>query len=226
VIRLLINGARGRMGTRIAALAGDDHRFTILAGIDRDDPSPEALACDLVIDFSSDAGARRAADLAARFRAALLVGTTALSAKTLQILDETAQKVPVMVVPNTSLGMAALHHLAAEAARLLGREFDVSIIDIHHAAKRDAPSGTALRLAETLRQSGAELPPEHVHSIRAGDVIGEHTIEFFSQGERLRLTHAATDRDLFARGALRAGAWLTTAPPGRYTIEDSLGLTR
>ncbi len=116
-------------------------------------------------------------------------------------------------------------HLVAEAARLLGGNYDVDLIEVHHAGKRDAPSGTALRIAESMRQrSGIELPADRIHPVRAGDVVGEHTVEFSSAGERIRITHLATSRDLFARGALDAAAWLHRRDPGRYTIEQSLGL--
>src|SRR5690606_26355101 len=116
-------------------------------------------------------------------------------------------------------------HLIERAARLLRGECDVALTDVHHAAKRDAPSGTALRLAETLRAvPGVTLSDDAVHCVRAGDVAGEHTVEFFCEGERILLKHTASGRDLFALGALRAIAWLHGRAPGRYTIEDSLGL--
>ena len=130
-----------------------------------------------------------------------------------------------MVAPNTSLGAAVLVHLATVAARLLGPEYQVNLIEVHHTGKRDAPSGTALRIAEALRrEAGADLPPERIHAIRSGDVVGEHTVELAAAGERLRLCHLATSRDLFARGALRAAAWLHGRPPGRYAIEEVVGL--
>jgi 4-hydroxy-tetrahydrodipicolinate reductase len=229
-IRLLVNGARGRMGSRICALAREDDRFALVAAIDMDSVEEagegEPPPVDAIIDFSSDDGAARAAAIAAQRGAALLVGTTALSQKTLDLLGEIAHRTAVMIAPNTSLGVAVMSHLAAEAARLLGRSFDIDIIDVHHAAKRDAPSGTALRIAESVRRAGGELPPERIHSLRAGDVIGEHALEFCGSGERLKIVHAATSRDLFAVGALRAAAWLHGRPPGRYTIEDSLALPR
>ncbi len=130
-----------------------------------------------------------------------------------------------MIAPNTSLGAAVLAHLAAEAARLLGSAYQVTLIETHHAAKRDAPSGTALRIAEALRRdAGVDLSPERIHAIRTGDVVGEHTVELAAAGERLRLCHIATTRDLFARGALEAAAWLIGRPPGLYTMEELAGL--
>lgn len=229
-VRIVMHGARGRMGTRIVALAHGDERFNVVASIDRDDVASadelRAGTVDVVIDFSSDHGARRAAQLADQLGAALLVGTTALSPETLDLLEKISHNVAVMIAANTSLGVAVLNHLAAEAARLLGSEYQIDIIESHHVMKKDAPSGTALRIVQAIRDStGIDLPADRMHSIRAGDIIGEHTVHFAGPGERIQLSHSATNRDLFARGALRAAAWLHAQKPGLYTIEQSLGLS-
>jgi 4-hydroxy-tetrahydrodipicolinate reductase len=229
MIRLTIVGAAGRMGARICELARDDPRFDVVARIDvrgdGDTVRTLEVSCDALIDFSSDEGARAAVAMALARRAALLVCTTGLSAQTLSDIEVASRSIPVLVAANTSAGAAVTCHLAAEAARLLGPAWQCDIIELHHAAKRDAPSGTALRIAEAMRRrSGTALPPERIHSIRAGDTIGEHVVEFAGPGERVRITHLATSRDLFARGALEAAAWLSGRPPGRYTIEQTLGL--
>src|SRR5262245_56430446 len=228
-IRLMINGAQGRMGARIEALARDDPRFAVIAAVDQDDGArAEALqrgAIDAIIDFSSDQGAARAAAIAAAHPAALLVGTTGLSSASRSALQAAARAAPVMVAPNTSLGVAVLGHLIAEAARLLGAEFDIDLMESHHAMKRDAPSGTALRLAQTLKERASiDLDPQRIHCVRAGDIIGEHAVQFAGPGEKLVISHEATSRDLFARGARRAAAWLARQCPGLYSIEQSLGL--
>lgn len=231
-IRLLVNGARGRMGARIVALAREDARFPLVAARDLDDSGSDessgALApgsVDAIIDFSSDAGVRQAAELTRLHGAALLVGTTALSPNSLDLLGVLARSHAVMIASNTSLGVAVLYSVAAEAARLLGAEFHIDIIESHHAAKRDAPSGTALRLRDVLRErGGVDVPADRLHCIRAGDIIGEHVIQFSGLGEILKISHSATNRDLFARGALRAAAWLHGQKPGMYTIEQSLGV--
>jgi 4-hydroxy-tetrahydrodipicolinate reductase len=228
-IRLLIHGARGRMGARIEALARDDSRFAIVAAVDLNDHALAASlprgAIDVIIDFSTDQGALNAATLARSHDAALLVGTTGLSPKTLEFIDVLARSAPVMVAPNTSLGVAVLTHIAAEAARLLGADFSIDLIESHHSLKRDQPSGTALRVAQALHdRSGVKLPTDRIHSIRAGDIVGEHCIQFAGSSEILKISHSATNRDLFARGALRAAVWLCGRPPGRYTIEQSFGI--
>ncbi len=234
VIRLAVCGAAGHMGARVCTLARDDPQFTLVSQIDRTTPGGESQTSvapvdapiDAVIDFSSDEGARRAAELAVRHGAALLVGTTGLSRQTLSAIEVAARSIPAMVAANTSIGVAVLNHLVAAAARLLGSNYEVNLVEVHHTRKRDAPSGTALRIVETLRrEAGVELPDERVHAIRMGDVVGEHTVEFAGPGERIKICHFATNRDLFARGALLAAAWLHGHPPGRYTIEQSLGIT-
>jgi 4-hydroxy-tetrahydrodipicolinate reductase len=229
MIRLVINGARGRMGQRISSLARADDRFEIVAALEREGTeemvTAAATACDVVVDFSSPSGSMSAARCALRHRAALLVGTTGLSRQNLDVLEDAARSVPVMIAPNTSLGVAVLNHLATLAARLLGRGFDVDLIEAHHARKRDAPSGTARRLVDLLQtSSGVTLAPERVHSIRAGDIIGEHAVHFTGPGEQLKISHSVATRDVFAAGALRAAAWLYGRAPGRYTIEQAFGV--
>ncbi len=228
-IRLLINGARGRMGAQISRMAGEDSRFCVIAQRDAGDGDPPRDATvDVVIDFSSDAGARDALRLAQAHRAALMVGSTGLTDQTRRALDDAAERIALLIAPNTSLGVAVLAHLAAEAARLLGPAFDIDIIETHHTRKIDAPSGTALRLAAALRQRGGEagagFDDQRIRAIRSGDVVGEHEVRFAGPGERLTLIHSATSRELFVRGALHAAAFLAGKPAGRYTIEQALGV--
>ena len=173
-----------------------------------------ALAqADVALDFSSAAAA--AAHLAAcrAARRPLLLGTTGL--------DAAARDIALLVAPNTSLAVALLTELAERAARALG-EYDADILEAHHRTKRDAPSGTALALAQALRRgrgNEAEIP---IASLRAGDLVGEHTVLLSGPGEQLSLTHRAYDRDIFARGALTAALWLASRPPGRYAMRDFL----
>lgn len=223
-------GAKGRMGQRIAALAQEDRGVQITALLHRGDiPAsgqqtsipPKLAETRVIIDFSSDEGTRGAVGLARTLGAGLLVGTTALSATTLEALAQAEREIPVMVCANTSLGVAVARHLAREAARLLGGEYDVDIIETHHTKKLDAPSGTALALAASLREGGREIAKDHIHAIRTGDVIGDHIVQFAGVGEILRIQHSATTRDLFARGALRAAKWLAGKGSGRYRIEDT-----
>jgi 4-hydroxy-tetrahydrodipicolinate reductase len=216
------------MGARVCALARDDPRFGLVAEIDlkgnTETVTEGEAPIDVVIDFSSDEGARSAIRIASEHGAAALIGTTGLSQQTLSAIEVAARRLSVMVAPNTSMGVAVMNHLAAVAAGLLGDRYTVNLVETHHTRKLDAPSGTALRIAETLRRAGARLPDDQIHAIRSGDVVGEHTVEFAGGDERVRITHMAGSRDLFVRGALEAAAWLHGRSPGRYDIEQALGL--
>lgn len=216
------------MGSRITALARNDARCDIVAAIDRDDAANAAAIApdglDVIIDFSSDEGAQQAARLALHHRAALLVGTTGLSENSLEIIGDAARSIPVMIAPNTSLGVAVLTHLIVDAATRLGPDYAIDMVETHHTMKKDAPSGTALRLARALQQAGIHLPMERIQAIREGDVIGRHTIHFNGPNETITITHDATNRDLFARGALRAALWLCGQSPGHYSIDQSLAI--
>jgi 4-hydroxy-tetrahydrodipicolinate reductase len=214
-LRVVLHGAAGRMGRRIAACAPQVAGCTIVAELDRGDAAA-APDADAVSDFSSDAGAARAAELAERLGCALLVGTTGLSGDAVAAIERASRRVPAMVAPNTSLGVAVTRRLVAEAARLL-RGFDVDIVETHHARKLDAPSGTARSLAEAVgRGRGNPLEPSRIHAIRAGDVVGEHAVTWSGAGERVTIAHVATSRDLFALGALRMAAWLRAQRPGMH----------
>ncbi len=221
------------MGERICALAARDDRFDSVVPMTRRStsaneatPAPAAaLACDVIIDFSSAEGTREATAIAVESGAALLVGTTGLIAGNRRQLDDAARCVPVMIAANTAFGVVVLHHLVREASRLLSGRFEVSLSETHHVAKRDAPSGTALRLAESIRDAGGPaIPPEGITAIREGDVVGDHRIAFERPEERLEIRHSALSRDVFARGALDAAAWLAGRPPGLYTIEEAIGV--
>ncbi len=243
ITRIIVNGAPGRMGARLCALAIDDPLIELVGAVAREgstrlgDPVPGSTLkfvdlrafssdfdADAVIDFSSNAGACEACAIAIRARCALLVGTTGLAPTTIKSLRTASSTIPVLVAPNTSMGVATVAALVSKAAKLLGPGFQCSITEAHHIAKKDAPSGTALRLADAAREGGAEVPPNQILSIRGGDVVGEHTVRFAGPGEYIELTHRATSRDLFARGALTAATWLRERAPGWYTMNDVLGL--
>jgi 4-hydroxy-tetrahydrodipicolinate reductase len=243
---IIVVGASGRMGARILALGATDSGVRIAGAVDRAGapavgkpafspqiaPNPPLIAeqtsahADVVIDFSSAAGTLSALDLALARSAALLVGTTGLPPATVEKLRGASQKISVLLAPNTSLGVAAVADAAARLARALGPGYRASIVESHHIHKKDAPSGTALRLAGAVRDAGGELPDDQILSIRAGDIVGEHTIRFAGPGEVVDLTHRATSRDLFALGALRAAQWLRGRGPGWWTMEDVLGFAR
>jgi 4-hydroxy-tetrahydrodipicolinate reductase len=203
-------------------MRGDD-RFVLVPGEVMESRSD---ACDVVVDFTSPEGTDRAARLAAQHAAALIVGTTGLSPENLRRLDELARSQAVLVAPNTAFGVALATRLAVAAAQILGPAWRVEIRERHHAEKRDAPSGTALRMAHAIGvEAGVEIPVERIASERVGDVVGEHRIFFISSAETLEIAHLANSRDLFARGAIEAAAWIDGREPGCYGIDDVYDFT-
>jgi 4-hydroxy-tetrahydrodipicolinate reductase len=196
------------------------------------------LGADVVIDFSTASAVPQLLAVAARQKVAVVSGTTNLDDAAKAALDRAAQSVPVLWAPNMSLGIQVLAELVEHAVRRLGLGFDVEITEIHHRKKIDSPSGTAKRLAEAARQARTELREIHgrsgevgartnqemaVYGLRGGDVVGDHTVYLFGAGERLELTHRASNRDLFAHGALAAARFVVGKAPKRYTIADVLG---
>jgi 4-hydroxy-tetrahydrodipicolinate reductase len=194
----------------------------------------------VALDFSSAGAVAAHAQACAAAGVPLLVGATGLDREALGLLRQAAHKIPVLLAPNTSLGVGVLADLVRSAGAALGPDYDVEIHESHHRLKRDAPSGTALKLGEIIAAvRGSTLDEAAVYDrhgahaprtagsigfsvLRAGDIVGEHTVVFAGAGERLELTHRATDRDVFARGALRAASWLAGRSPGTYGMQDVL----
>jgi len=240
--RVLLIGAKGRMGQAIAA-AADAHKVTIVAGLDQgDDFAKEIKACDVVIDFSHPSATEEICRAGLGAGKPLVIGTTGHSDAQRALLEKTSTSIPIVLSPNFSIGVNALFSLTRKAAEMLGEDFDLEIVEAHHRLKKDAPSGTARRLAEILcevrkldygknvshgregligERPAAEIG---VHSIRGGDIVGDHTVTFAGKGERIELTHKASRREAFASGALRAARWVVGRPPGLYSMEDVIGL--
>ena len=241
--RLIITGAKGRMGQALALSAARFADVHIAAQIDLGDTLEAVIdRGDVVVDFSFHAATADFAELCAKRRKAMVIGTTGhTDAEKKRILDCQSQ-IPIVMASNYSTGVNTLFWLARKAAEILGPDFDLEIVEMHHRMKKDAPSGTAMALAEILAEvrkqqvgkalrhgregiTGERTSTEiGMHSIRGGDVVGDHTVIFASQGERLELTHKAGSRDTFAEGALRAALWVAKQKPGLYAMRDVLGL--
>lgn len=196
------------------------------------------LGADVVIDFSTASAVGSLLSVAARKGVAVVSGTTNIDDAAKKAFDKAALSVPVMWAPNMSLGVQVLAELVEQAVKRLGLGYDVEITEVHHRKKIDSPSGTAKRLAEAARSARADLREIHgrsgdvgartddemaVFGLRGGDVVGDHTVYLFGMGERLELTHRASNRDLFAHGALVAARFLAGKPAKRYTFSDVLG---
>lgn len=242
-LRLCIHGAQGRMGQALIRCAAEDPELEVTATVDADDNFPAALAgCDAVIDFSATHITGQVAKACADAGKVLVIGTTGHELAERELINQAAAKIPLVFSPNYSVGVNTLFWLTRKAAEILGPDFDLEVVEMHHRLKKDSPSGTARHLAEILaevrqldyaesaRHGRAGLVGERtsneigVHAIRGGDVVGDHTVIYAAPGERLELTHQASNRDTFARGALRAAKWAAQQPAGLYDMQDVLGL--
>jgi len=224
-VRVLVVGAAGRMGRTIVDLAKADPNIDIVAQCDLGDPAEPAIKnCDVVIDFSHAQAVDEICCAGLRHGKSLVIGTTGHSQRQRRVIEEAARSLPIVFASNFSVGVNVLFWLTRNAAELLGRDFSPEIIETHHKMKKDAPSGTAKTLAEVLKTAQKIQDEIPIQSIREGDVVGEHTVIFMGPEERLELTHRATSREIFARGALRAAHWIMGRPPGLYSMQDVLGL--
>jgi len=230
------------MGQAIAA-AAPKADVEIVAGLDLgDDIARHIDGCNVVIDFSHPNASSELARACREAKKPAVIGTTGHSKEERASIEELAKSVAVILSPNFSVGVNALFWLTQKAAQMLGEDFDLEVTEMHHRLKKDAPSGTAKKLAEILCEARGldyaknvrhgreglvgERPAKEigVHSIRGGDVVGDHTVSFAGAGERLELVHKAASRETFALGALRAARWIIGKPAGLYSMEDVLGL--
>lgn len=230
------------MGLAIAAIAADNNACIVSACDAGDDPAAQITDCEAIIDFSFHQVTSAIAELAVAHKLPLIIGTTGHTPdEKAHILKTVEGKIPVVWAGNYSVGVNTLNYLTRKAAGILGAGYEPEVLEMHHHDKKDAPSGTAERLIEILKDSyalnneqvlhgrqgqvGARPRQEiGVHALRGGDIVGEHTVYFCGEGERIELTHRATDRKIFAQGAIRAAHWSVSQKPGVYNMEDVLGL--
>jgi len=265
-VKVVVAGASGRMGARLVSLVKESSEFQLVGAVERkghpaigsdagdvagcgrigvvmtDNLTALADRADVLLDFTTpDVSLMHMAIMAAS-RKAMVVGTTGLSAGQLAELKKAAKAIPCVFSPNMSVGVNVILKVLAEMARAFGEDYDIEVTEAHHRLKKDAPSGTALKIAQVLADAtGRELDKVAtygrkgmvgerkkgeigIQAIRAGDIVGDHTVLFGGLGERIEVTHRAQSRDTFARGALRAARWVVTRPPGLYDMHDVLGL--
>ena len=241
--RVIIAGVKGRMGKALVACAANFRELEVVGQIGSgDDLSAVIAKSDVVIDFSSHSATPGIVELCAKNKKAVVIGTTGHSEKEKSEIGNRKSEIPMVLASNFSTGVNTLFWLTRKAAEILGTDFDLEVVEMHHRLKKDAPSGTAKSLAEILAEVrkqelekaarhgrvgivGARMPEEiGIHSIRGGDVVGDHTVIFANNGERVELTHKASSRDTFANGALRAALWVVKQKPGLYDMQDVLGL--
>jgi 4-hydroxy-tetrahydrodipicolinate reductase len=265
--KVVVTGAAGRMGREIVRLVLTTPGLSLHGAVERSGPfvgqDPALLAgqaasgvrivdalepalpgAQVVIDFTHFEASARHAEACAAAGVAIVIGSTGFTAEARARVAAAARRVPVVLSPNMSVGVNVLFELVRQAAAVLGDAYDVEIVELHHKKKKDAPSGTAVRLAEvaaealgrdaqkdlTFARQGmiGERPAREigVQAVRGGDIVGEHTVYFCGDGERLELTHRATAREQFARGAARAAAWVAGRAPGLHDMADVLGFRK
>jgi 4-hydroxy-tetrahydrodipicolinate reductase len=265
-VRIAVFGAGGKVGKAIVRAIAEVKDATLVAAVERSDfpylaadisqlaglpasgvrvvdQRPGPGAADVWVDFSAPAASVANTVAAVAARAAMVIGTTGLSAADKEKIAAAAKTIPVVLAPNMSVGVNVMLKLVADAARSLGPTYDIEIVETHHRAKRDAPSGTALRLGEAAAEGSrrdfsttarferhGDIGPRPdteigIQTLRGGDVVGDHTVFFLGQGDRIEITHRASSRDTFAHGAVRAALWLAGKGPGLFDMRDVLGLT-
>src|SRR5262245_24333714 len=266
-LKIGVIGCAGRMGQMLIRAASANERCLVVGGVERTGASMigrdvgalagiEPLgvpvgdnagdlfdAADAVLEFTSPTATLHHAELAAKRRKVHIIGTTGLDASQITTLQRHAKQTAIVMAPNMSLGVNLLLRLVTQVARSLDTDWDIEIVEMHHRAKVDAPSGTALALGKAAAE-GRGVSLERVSArgrdgmtgarrrgdigfaaLRGGDVVGEHTVVFAADGERVEITHKATSREIFARGAIRAALWAQDKPPGFYSMADVLGLS-
>ena len=264
--KTVVIGAAGRMGARLVALVKSSPVMQLVGAIEGKGHPAMGLdageqagcgkvgvpitaelsavlpGCDVLIDFSSPPSTLANLRAVVQHRRAVVVGTTGFSPQELTEFKDLARQVPCVFSPNMSVGVTVLLKVLGDVARALGADYDVEVIEAHHRLKRDAPSGTALKMAEVVASAldrdlgqvgvyarkgliGERTRTEiGIQTIRAGDIVGDHTVLFGGVGERIEVTHRAQSRDAFAGGAIRAAQWIVSQPPGMYDMQDVLGL--
>jgi len=263
MIHVVVSGAAGRMGRTLVRLIGEAEDLQLVGALEA--PGHPCLGSDagivagagecgirvaadlpqtldVLVDFSLPEGAVERIAACGERGTAVVVGTTGFTDEQRKAIAAAAKRCAVVLSPNMSVGVNVLFHAAAELARTLGPEYDIEIVEAHHRFKKDAPSGTALKLAEEIAAAtgrnlakssvhgrGPGQPPRRegeigIHAVRGGDIVGEHIVYYSGLGERLELKHVAHARDTFARGALRAARWVADRGPGLYSMADVLGL--
>ena len=246
MIKIVISGISGKMGIRIGILAVLDRDIEIAGALEtasspvigRDigellsvgkinkkvesDFNKIAPSCDVLIEFTSPSATLEHLEAAVKNKKAMVIGTTGFSKDEVEKIKEASKKIPVVFSPNMSIGANLMFRITEEVARSLGEDYEAEIVEVHHNQKKDAPSGTAKRLGEAVSRVKGKMPP--IHSVRLGDIVGDHTVIFAGKGERIELTHRAHSRDAFAKGSIDAAKFLAGKKPGLYTMAEVIGV--
>jgi len=226
MIKVAVSGSQGKMGKRIIGLAERDKELEIVSKFDVGaDPRPEIAKCDVLIEFTTSEATVKHAAIAEELKKGMVIGTTAFSEKDSDVIRKASKAIPIVMSPNMSVGVNLLFKLCRDAGRILPDDYKAGMVESHHVHKKDAPSGTAKKLAELIskerKEKASEIP---IKSVREGEIVGDHKVVFDSETERIELFHSAKTRDTFAAGALEAVKFLKGKKAGLYTMGDVLGI--
>ncbi len=266
MIKIAVCGAAGRMGGRIITAIKEAEGVELSGALERpghpmlgmdagmvagvgsnhvkisDDINAVVQACDVLIDFTTPKVSLKNLEVCGLHKKAIVIGSTGFTPQERELARELDREIPVVLAPNMSVGVNVCFKILADIAKILGEDFDVEIVEAHHKLKKDAPSGTAVRMGEVVAEAlgrdynkvanyhregiCGERTKEEIgmQTIRGGDIVGEHTVYFIGMGERVELTHRAHTRDMFSRGSVRAAKWVVSQKPGIYDMQDVLGL--
>ncbi len=266
MIKIAVCGAAGRMGGRIIAAVKEAEGVELSGALERpghpmlgmdagmvagvgsnhvkisDDINAVVQGCDVLIDFTTPKVSLKNLEVCGLHKKAIVIGSTGFTPEERELARELGREIPVVLAPNMSVGVNVCFKILADIAKILGEDFDVEIVEAHHKLKKDAPSGTAVRMGEVVAEAlgrdynkvanyhregiCGERSKEEIgmQTIRGGDIVGEHTVYFIGMGERIELTHRAHTRDMFSRGSVRAAKWVVGKAPGIYDMQDVLGL--
>ena len=241
--RIAINGSKGKMGQALKEAVNANSKVEYGAGFDKGDSLKDSLDdFDVLIDFSRPEASLNALATCRESAKAMVIGTTGFSDSELNLINQSSKEIPIVFAPNMSVGVNLTLKILETSAKVIGPDSSIEIIEAHHRYKVDSPSGTALKMGEVVANAlgrdlskcaiygreGIEEPRDQntigFSSIRGGDVVGEHTVAFFMDGERVEITHKASSRMIYANGAVRAAHWLTDKPSGLYSMQDVLEL--
>ena len=225
MIKICVSGSTGKMGSRIVELAKEDEGLRVCGCFDVVEENPEQFieTAECLIEFTTPQATMEHLALCEKHKKAMVIGTTGLSDAEREKVSLASAKIPIVFSPNMSIGVNLLFNMAADAARVLGPEYSVSIVEAHHVHKKDAPSGTAKEIVRVIKdvRGDIEIP---VESIREGETVGEHTVTFESNVDLVEITHSAKTRDIFVKGALQAAKFVAGKKNGLFTMKDVLGI--
>lgn len=225
MVKICVSGSSGKMGSRIVELVKEDKDLRVCGAFDAIEENPEQFieSTECLIEFTTPQATMEHLALCEKHKKAMVIGTTGLSDAEKDKIEASSANIPIVFSPNMSIGVNLLFKIVKDAAKVLGQDYDVEIVEAHHVHKKDAPSGTAKEIARVIKEArgNANVP---IESVREGETVGEHTVTFESNVDLIEITHSAKTRDIFVKGALQAAKFVAGKKNGLFTMKEVLGL--